>query len=356
VGNGVNNKVCTVVTKQGSIVVASSEFSYDPYGNVKTTYVSPNGTTFLSNTTVNSYNANGTPSVTYDLANNPTTYAYGSTAYVNGYGGTPTNYPFPTAITKGGLTTQATYNSAGGVKLTDVAANSSNTTIYGYKTSAGVADPWWRVSSVTDPNGNEVYQTYSPTSVVSQFSFGSSVQNTTTTLDGYGRPINVQKQQGPSSANYDTVSMAYGFVDTEAYNEHYQSTNVPCTTALNGTCNATNQIFEDMLNRVVWSSTPATGEYVSTQYSGGTSGTTTREDVLKVLGPAPAGENRKQVQNEYDGLGRLTRSCKIEASGGGACGEVTGSALGVVNHCLHFSSGQPNSVLHSWGPNEESDL
>ena len=50
----------------------------------------------------------------------------------------------------------------------------------------------------------------------------------------------------------------------------------------------------------------------------------TRIDVRSTRGPAPTwdGENAKQVQNEYDGLGRLTISCGILSSGGSSCGEA----------------------------------
>jgi len=45
-----------------------------------------------------------------------------------------------------------------------------------------------------------------------------------------------------------------------------------------------------------------------------------QNDTLEVLGPAPAGEDAKQKQYEYDGLGRLTSVCEILASGGLPCG------------------------------------
>ena len=112
--------------------------------------------------------------------------------------------PVPTSVSKGGLTTYFTWNGIGGRELTAKDA-SGNTTTYGYEScSSGAADPLWRVVSVTDPLGYEACKTYasgsSPDTVSTSFSFnsGNSALNTTATTDGYGREINVQKQQGPS--------------------------------------------------------------------------------------------------------------------------------------------------------------
>jgi RHS repeat-associated protein len=323
IGNNVNDKPCTTVTTQSGATVGSSQFTYNPHGNLLKTYVSPNGgASFLSNATNNLYNSNGTPSITYDLANNPTTYGYNSNSYVSC--GTCTQFPFPTSIANGGLTTYSTWNGIGGVKLTDTDA-SGNATIYGYQSSGGAADPWWRVSSVTDAISNKVWKSYTATSVNSSFTFNSSINSTTVTTDGYGRPINTQTQQGPGSPNYDTVSTSY------AYSNYLRlvTTNIPCTAGLNGTCGGTNQIFTDMLGRVTWASTPATGEYVSTTY--------TQNDVYSVLAPPSTGENNRQVQNEYDGLGRLTKSCAIGNGSTTACGQNTGTANGVTTSTSYTS-------------------
>ena len=50
----------------------------------------------------------------------------------------------------------------------------------------------------------------------------------------------------------------------------------------------------------------------------------TQNDVLRTLGPAPAGENTKRKQFEYDALGRLTSVCEVtSATGNGGCGQTT---------------------------------
>jgi RHS repeat-associated protein len=60
-----------------------------------------------------------------------------------------------------------------------------------------------------------------------------------------------------------------------------------------------------------------------------------QNDVLTVVSPAPSGENTKQIQEEYDGLGRLTKSCAIGNGSGTACGQNTGSQNGVTTSCSY---------------------
>ena len=108
-GSTIKNKLCSSTSGTGGHAVATSRYSYDAYGNLLVTSVSPNGgTSYLANTTLNTYNSNGTPSATYDLAGNKTTYVYASGSYT----GSPTNLPFATKITSpNGLYTQASYDS-----------------------------------------------------------------------------------------------------------------------------------------------------------------------------------------------------------------------------------------------------
>jgi RHS repeat-associated protein len=347
VSSTIHNKPCQVVTTQGGNTIAYVRFKYSSTGNLLTSYVSPNGgSSFLSNTTANVYNSNGTISTSYDLAGKETTYAYSSGGYTSC--GSCTNYPFPTSVTKGGLTTSSTWNGVGGVKLSDVGPNgiSNQKTTYGYVSSSGAADPFWRVMSVTDPLLNVVWNTYpsgsSPDTEGSSLSFnsGSSVQNTTVTLDGYGRKVNVQAQQGPGATNYDTISTLYTWGGTNN-DKRLIATNIPCTTTLNATCGNTNQMFIDVLGRTTWTSTPATGEYVSTQY--------TENDVLSTLGPASTGENLKEVQKQYDGLGRLTSNCKISSTVNGSvsCGQNTNTSLTGELTSITYTPGSGSQTVSS---------
>jgi RHS repeat-associated protein len=329
----INNKPCQVVTTQGGNTVGYSRFTYGSTGNLLTSYVSPNGgSTFLSNSAQNVYNPNGAISTSYDLAGNSTTYAYLSSGYTSCT--SCTNFPFPTSVTKGGLTTSSTWNGVGGVKVTDVGPNGSinQKTIYGYVNSSGTADPFWRVKSVTDPLSNTVWKTYPsgsyPDTLNSSFTFNSnaSIQNTTTTTDGYGRTVNVQTQQSPTSTSYDTVSTQYGWFD------HYRwvTTSLPCTTTSGGTCGSTHANYFDPLGRLYQGITNSS-ETVTNTF--------TQNDELRVLSPAPANENNKQVQKQYDGLGRLQYSCAIgSVSGSAACSQNTGSSSGVTTSYSYRSN------------------
>jgi RHS repeat-associated protein len=330
IGNYVNNKPGEIVTTAGGSTVGQSNYTYDAHGNLLTTYAW-NGSAWLSNPTPNTYNANGTISTSYDVAGNATTYSYNSSSYVSC--GSCTNFPFPTSITKGGLTSSSTWNGVGGVKLSDTDPN-GKTTNYGYTSSGGTADPFWRVMSVTDPLGYQAYKTYptgsSPDTANSSFTFGVSIQNTTATTDGYGRTINVQREQGPSSTSYDTTSTQYLW----SGNYRELQTTLPCTATSGSQCPFSPGVTTALLD-------PLRRPYTVTDGGGGTvTNTYQQNDVLTVLGPAPAGENTKQVQKQYDGLGRVTMSCTIGNGYTTGCNQNTGSANGVTtSYSYPYGSG-----------------
>jgi YD repeat-containing protein len=329
IGSNVNDKPGEVVTTQNGTTVAQANYTYSTTsgaaGNLLSTSVWT-GSAFIGQSSQNTYNSNGTPITTYDLANNPTTYGYSSSGYTGC--GTCTQYPFPTSITKGGLTTWATWNGVGGVKLSDTDANGAGTN-YCYNTGStcpgGTADPFWRIMSVTDPLFNEVFKTYpkgtSPGTVNSTFTFnsGNSIQNTTVKTDGYGRTTNVQKQQSPTSTQYDTATTAYGW----SSNYRTVATSQPCSEASGGSCTTVHTNYYDPLGRL---NEEATTSNETLQH------TYTQNDDLSVLGPAPTGdgEHTKQVQKQYDGLGRLQYSCMIGNGSTTACtGQHSGSQNGI---------------------------
>jgi RHS repeat-associated protein len=353
IGATINNKVCSSTTAVLSNTVAASKYAYSATGNLLTTYVSPNGgSTYLSNTTANSYNANGTPSTLYDLANNPTTFGYTASYYTDC--GSCTQLPFATSRTKGGLTTYSYYNGYGGVKTEDVDAN-GNITTYCYNNTTGLscngasADPWSRVMAIIDPLNNEVFKTYSVTNLTSDFSFGSgSVNNFATTLDGYGRTINVQKQQGPSSSNYDTVSIYRGF---STVIPTVQTTN-PCPEPLGTPCGTT---YGPTAGGTAVSN--INGAFLeSTLTKSGSNATTTtthfKNWLTSILSPAPSGENTKGTQNQYNGAGWLINSCAISSvvSGEVACGNFTN---GILTTITYSSATGSSTVTSSRGPSNQ---
>jgi hypothetical protein len=122
-----------IVTTQNGSTVAQSNFAYSSTGELTQTWVW-NGSSFLSQTNTNTYNANGTPATTYALNNNKTTYAYSSGSYSDGCG---SNYPFPTSITDSGtgLSHSFTYDCEGGVPLTSSDPN-GNVTTYIYNSGS----------------------------------------------------------------------------------------------------------------------------------------------------------------------------------------------------------------------------
>jgi RHS repeat-associated protein len=336
ISSTVNNKPCQIVTTQSGNTVAQSRFTYDSKGNLLTTY-KWTGSSWLSNPTANSYNSSGTPNTIYDLTNHATTYQYSSSSYVQCSGAGCTNLPFPTSITKLGLTTSSTWNGTGGVKLSDTDAN-GNTTKYCYNVTpgspcSGGADPFWRIGSITDPLGNTVQKYYYASGpdgpyTQSYFAFGSSVDQEFNTVDGYGRPIFLQKAQRPDAEMLDTVSTTYGW--SGVYRSVAKS--LPCSNeSLTRCTSGIITTLTDLLGR------PYT---VSDQNGGTTTSTYTQNDVLTVRSPAPSGENTKQVQNQYDGLGRLQYSCAIgSVSGNAACNQNTGSSSGVTTSYLYPSNG-----------------
>ncbi len=350
VGNNINNLPCDVLTQGisggNTYTIGESRYSYSSKGSLLTKY-DWNGSSWLSNNTTNVYNTNGTPSVTYDLANNSTTYQYDSSKYASCTGtpaGTCNNFPFPTSTTKAGLTTYSTWNGIGAVKLSDIDAN-GNTTSYCYTTgtdcSGGTYDPFWRPLSVTDPLGNVAYKVYpsgsSPTAVNGTFTFnsGNSILNTTGTVDDYGRTTNTQKQQSPSATQYDTTSTQYSW--SGGYRE-IQST-MPCSTTSGSQCSFSSATTTRLIDPLGRASTVTDGG------GGIITKTYTQNDVLTVLSPAPSGESNKQFQREYDGLERLTKTCAIGNGSTTACGQNTGTAKGVTtSYAYTYAAGSSTTT------------
>jgi len=238
------------------------------------------------------------------------------------------------------MTVYETWNCVGAVLVTKTDANGGVTT-YGYENSSGIADAFWRVMSITDAAGNEVWKTYplgwSQQSGASTFTFnsGNSTQSIVTGADAYGRMINKQLQQTPTSTQYDTTSTQYSWSGN--YRE-VQST-LPCSASSGTQCSfssGTTTTLLDPLGRP-YTVTDGGGAIITKTYSS--------NDVLTVLSPAPSGENVKQFQREYDGSGRLSKVCAIGNGYTSACGQNTGTAKGVTtSYSYVFASGSTTTT------------
>ena len=344
IGNYIYDKPCAISVNQPhneiATTVAGSLFTYDAHGNLTLTSLWTGQSTgrqhypvYIGQTSQNTYNLNGTPITTYDLANNPTSYIYDSTKYAHCT--SCTQYPFPTSITRGGLTTSSTWDGIGGVKLTDVDAN-LNKTIYGYINSGGTADPFWRTRQITDPYGTIDWRDYWATGSADYILFNSSqsVVNPVTNVDGYGRVYSKQMETGPNTSTYDTVGISYGW----STNYFTISTSQPCDTTLGGSCPTVHTNEFDPLGRLV-SKVTTSNELLTNSYS--------QNDILTQLAPAPSGENVKEVQTEYDGVGRQTSSCAISSAASGvvSCGQNTNTSLTGVLTKTSYSSALGSTIV-----------
>ena len=298
IGNYITDKPCHIYTSDAAgNGIAQTAITYDSKGNALNTYVwtGPTGTQWLSSSAT--YNSNGTVATSTDVSGVQTTYTYGDC------GGA-----FPTQVTVGSLNTYVSWNCDGGVKTSSTDA-SGNVTNYKYVNAAGTADPLWRLSQVIDPLSNVRYTIYGTNTVEKKMSFGSSVEDSIITTDGYGRPIRQQTEHGSS---YDTVTTKYNVVANTV------STSVPCSEPLGSDCTSGFTV----------TTLDGAGRTTSTVDGGGLTLASAfqSQDVISTLSPHPANENNKVVQTQLDGLGRVMSTCSILSSGGSACGQVTGGS------------------------------
>jgi len=194
----------------------------------------------------------------------------------------------------------------------------------GKQTTVAYSDPYfWRPASTTDPASAVINLTYNArTSIESNLSFnaGSSAVDALTTGDGLGRVHIQQARQSPGSSNFDSVE------------QDFDSLGRPNRTTLpySGTAGQLNSNGPAIVKTY-----DALGRIKSVTDAGGGSTTYsyTQNDVLVTAGPAPAGENPKSRQLEYDGLGRLTSVCEITtAAGSGACGQTVSQTGYLTNY------------------------
>ena len=294
-------------------------------GNLTTSSSLSSGTVSL--TSKYSYYNTGTVNVATDVNGAQTTYNYGSGSC---------GYAFPDSTTlPQSLSRSATYNCIGGVLTSSTDAN-GNTAYVDY-----ASDPsFWRPDSTKDAMGNVTSIAYTgATQVESTLSInGTSTVDLLTTVDSLGRLLYSQQRQSPGSGNFDSVQQIYDAVD------QLTKTTVP---------------YVGTAGQPYPSGTPVT----TTTYDalgrpkvitdGGTGTVTlsyTTNDILQTLGPAPAGENLKSKQLEYDALGRLTSVCEItSASGSGSCGQ-SNPATGFLTKYTYDALGNLLTVTQNAQP------
>ncbi|MBZ5722082.1 MAG: hypothetical protein LAO03_17045 [Acidobacteriia bacterium] len=218
------------------------------------------------------------------------------------------------------FSTSFTWNCVGGVTTSSTDANGSISYV-NYTT-----DPdFWRPESSKDPLLNITHFTY--TSLVKSEGY-LNFNSTTSTVDGLsqldslGRSQYTQQKQAQTATNYDTVKQVYDslgrpYQTTVPYVATAASPGPPQNTPISSTT------YYDAMSR-------------PTQVIDGGGGianlTYNQNDVYREIAPAPtvppapASENTKRSQMEYDGLGRLISVCEINGGNqNGPCNQHAGA-------------------------------
>jgi RHS repeat-associated protein len=295
------------------------------------TYVSQNFT----------YYSTGLVQIATDVNGAQTDYTYGACN-----GSYPTLVDEPLSLTK-----SRTWDCNGGVVVSATDENSQKTS-YSYAN-----DPFWRVTSMTDPLNNVTTLSYTPTTAESTLTFngGSSTQDTLVTFDSLGRLKVQQTRQAPGSSLFDTVSYSYDL------NGRLATASGPCVSTAGTSCAGGTSTTYDSLDRPT-SVTDGGGGTTAYTYS--------QNDVLTTSSPAPSGENTKRRQLEYDSLRRLTSVCEITSGTtpwpAASCGQNTSAtgylakytydALGNLLHVTQNAQSSTNQQTRNYGYDAMSRL
>jgi RHS repeat-associated protein len=290
-----------------------------------------------------SYWDTGSVNTSQDINGAMTTYNYAPNA-------SSCQMAFPTGITEPmgspSMTESFSWNCSGAVRLTTTDENGKVTT------STYANDKYfWRPDSISDATNVTVNFCYgsltnstgtctvSPNGVESTLNFNSnnSTVDTLTTLDGLGRTHIQQRRQSPTSGNFDSIETDY---DARGRSSR-------TTLPYSGTAGQTSSGAP-----AVTTAYDALSRPVTVQDAGG--GTTSysypQNDVVVTIGPAPSGENTKQRQLEYDGLGRLISICEITAGTtpwpSASCGQNT-SATGYLTKYAYDTLGDLTNVTQN---------
>ncbi len=307
---------CRITTKDGSgATMAKRRFTRDTAGNVLKVENLVSGTTYLTDQFT--YDPNGAVKTRTDVKGTLTTYT-----------NTSCNNLLPTSQVTAGLMSSQLWNCNGAVATSTTDPN-SKTVNFSYN------DPFWRQTSRTDELNNTTSTSYTPTSTESALLFngGASTVDILTTVDTFGRVRFKQTRQAPGSSTFDTI--VYGY-DT---NGRLASVGIPCPSTAGVACpSAATTTTYDGLGRPLLV-TDGGGGTVGYSYVG--------NDVLQTVGPAPAGENTKRKQFQYDGLGRLKSVCELTSGSGSVSCTQTSPQTGYFTQYTYDALGNLKTVSQS---------
>lgn len=371
-GNGIQNRPCNVrLYDVANVKQSQVTYTYDQ-GGLSGTTGTPNQvpvTGSRGNLTTTTKWTGGANQFSYYLYTYDTYFDTGNIRTSTTADGVVTNYTygacgnsFLTLVSLPlSLSTSETWDSScDGAVTTSTTDTSGSTSHFSYTDSN-----LWRPTSATDELNNVITLSYlysgsHPVGAESSMLFNSSnsVTDIRVNYDIYGRQQVLQAEEGPSSSQYDSVETDYDAVGRVSRRTMpYQA----AAGATKSTAPATTTTY-DSLSRVLVT-TDGGGGTITYCYlpstSGGCAGTSQTNDVLITLGPAPAGEVVKQLQQEYDGLGRLTSVCKLStATGSGPCGQTvaqtgylakyTYNAVGNVLTVSQNAQGTPQVVTFTY--------
>lgn len=332
-GNNILDRPQTVTVEDGgNNPKATTTYSYDETATTSTTGTPSHASVSGSRGNVTTIATQASANVTlyrkftyYDTGNARSTTDLGTSS--GGPNVTNYNYSdatstcgnaFPSSISAPlGLAHSFTWDCFGGVQTSDKDENSQLLSTYytGTNFNKSADSYFWRPYAVTDQLNNATTVTY-PTVTTSEstlaFNNNNSVVDHRTTLDGFGRPIIGQTEQGYGAANYDSVETDYDIMGrpSKTTQQYAGVASALCS----GTCPGTSTTY-DPLERPD-TIQDAGGGQVKYYYN--------QNDVLQVVSPVPSGEHAKQKQLEYDALGRLTSVCEITTgTGNGPCSQTT---------------------------------
>lgn len=369
----ISDKPASVTVKDWSsgsgVTVASSTYSYDGPGTLTTTTGTPqhasisgwrgNLTTTATQTNSSTtlyrqftYYDTGMPksSTSVDTSSSTTCASKPTicTTYNYSSGTASCGNAFSTSISEPlSLSASFTWDCTGGVEtsVTDESGQTSNIYYTGTNFSKTADPDFWRPYAQTDQLGTPTTLNYTTTAFESAMALNSnaSVVDRRVDVDGFGRSIVSQTEQGYNSGNYDSVETDYDVTGMPSkMTIPYGGT---AGSLCSGACPGTTTVY-DALGRPT----------VVTDGGGGiVSNTYTQNDVLSALTPIPSGEYAKQTQTEYDGLGRVKSVCQIFHAGGGtSCSQATGAYSGIFDTYSYTSASYSTTVSVTRGSQTRS--